>query len=72
MYDTSAHQSDLLITYGIETRDDDQDIYPPKFCNPCYATLKRDLKARAEGTRYVHTVSPFIWTQHDIDCRVRV
>lgn len=71
VYDCSAHQPGLFTSFGVNLGDDDADTHPPKFCNPCYLTMKRDLKARAEGTRYLHEVNPFTWIKHGPGCQVR-
>ena len=31
---------------------EDPDIYPPRFCNLCYLTMRRVMKAQVDGTVY--------------------
>lgn len=72
VFDCSKHSSDLLTSFGVDVSGDDQHVFPPKFCNPCHTTLKKDQTAREKGIPRVHTVIPFIWTEHTSNnCSVR-
>jgi len=43
---------------------DKSDIHPPKFCNTCYATLRKMQAALDSGTEYRSSLEPFTWAQH--------
>lgn len=73
VFDCSDHSSDLLTSFGVDVSGAgaDQHVFPPKFCNPCFATLNKDKKARKIGIPRVHLVTPFTWTEHTPNCPVR-
>lgn len=72
VYQCTDHIADLFTSFGVNVSSDDDDkISPTKFCNPCYATMKRVIVAGKEGMPYTHTITPFVWTEHAPDCSVR-
>ena len=58
--------------FGINVRQDtDTDtVHPPRFCNPCYATVRRSTKAAEEGFPHKHSIVVFEWVRHTENCLV--
>ena len=70
IFDCVHFKEDLLSTFGVDVSSDDNQVSPTKFCNPCYAIMKRTAKASEKGMPYTHTIIPMIWTSHTPDCSV--
>ncbi len=64
-YPCKAHQGSLLHAFTIDVRADQQDTHPPRFCNRCFAKVKKNS--------LTSSLAPFEWTPHtDSGCTVRI
>ena len=54
-----------LLHIGVDVSKDVPTTHPLKFCNPCYAMLRRAEKAHNTGVPYNSTTNPMEWTPHD-------
>ena len=67
----SKHSAELEYWFGINISKDDDTIHPSRFCNLCYAIIKRSTKAAKEGIPNRHSTEPFQWEKHSDNCLVR-
>ena len=71
MHYCHSYSKELQTSFGVDTLANDESIFPTKFCNPCFAALNRDQKARKEGMPHSQSITPFVWKSHSSDCSVR-
>lgn len=71
VYQCTGHAANLLTFLGVDVSSDQEDTFPPHFCNQCYAMMTRVRKAREGQTAYIHSNATFNWTEHTPNCSVR-
>ena len=71
-YECSLHSHSLTKTFGVDVTADIPSVHPLKFCDRCYACVRRQDSADAQGLPYNHSTTVFIWEKHtDKECKVR-
>lgn len=71
VYSCSDHTGDLSALLGVKTStEEDDQVFPQKFCKPCHTKLTKAKKANQAGVPFYPTVA-MEWTPHQEDCRVR-
>ena len=63
-YNCCKYQQLLLDCLAVDVEGDKSDIHPPKFCNTCYAKLKKMQAALDSGREYRSSQEPVTWAQH--------
>ena len=46
------------------TGNENPDIYPSQFCNSCYLTMRRMMKAQVDGSVYRTSLALHSWVEH--------
>ena len=68
-YSCLDKKEDLNRAFSINIDEDRDDIHPRRFCDGCYAVIKRKIKATEDNRPYLESIQPFQWSEHDgIDC----
>ena len=72
VYPCTHNQDSLLKCFGIDVSQGESTIHTLKFCNPCYAVIRRWAIAFADGVHYTHSVQLMDWSPHtESTCLVR-
>jgi len=70
-YACEKHANMLLECIDLNVSNDSPDVHPTKFCNNCYAVIKKISKALLDGTTARSSLQPFSFEQHtEGSCRV--
>lgn len=58
--------------FQVAVTTDDPAIHPPRYCNTCYLTMQRMIKAQ-KGAVYRTSLTVYTWLEHqDVDCNTCV
>ena len=70
-YACEKHAKMLLECIDLNVSNDSPNVHPTKFCNNCYAVIKKISKALLDGTTARSSLQPFSFEQHNEgSCRV--
>lgn len=69
-YSCSDYRTELMSCFGINVLKDTDTIHPPRFCNPCFLSVRRSTKSAQEGVPHKHSIVVFEWVSHTDNCLV--
>ena len=70
IYSCGDYPAQLMSCFGMNVHRDTDTVHPPRFCNPCYATVRRSTKAAEDRVPHKHSVVVFEWSRHTENCLV--
>ena len=63
-YSCQACKDDLYKAFHLRVDDNSDDIHPPNFCDTCYGTMSRKVKAIEDNRPYMQSLKIFPWSEH--------
>ena len=53
----------LLVVFGLDVREDEEETHPTRICRSCYSTVKRFEKETVSGKPRETSIKPFEWSR---------
>ena len=70
-YNCKEYEDQLLASFSFSLGQDSPEVHPSHFCQSCYCSMKRSVKATDHSAPFQTSKVTYEWKYHSDNCSVR-